>query len=199
MSNSSFLRSARQPATTTEPTRPCRFSSSISRMTARDSWRAASMKPQVLTTTTSAPSASGTRARPSWASLPSIRSESTVFFGQPRLTKAKVGFSDINTFAYPLRMMSSGSGAVVTLRGRGLQVRDRLDLPQGRRSPLVEHVRTLTDGRENDEGYQGDAHHLRVANLVSPATGHPDAEWAERFRLEVVQNFLWCHEVSARQ
>ena len=56
-----LLRSAKQPATTTATTRPRRFSSSISRMTPSDSWRAGSMKPQVLTTTTSAPSASGVR------------------------------------------------------------------------------------------------------------------------------------------
>src|SRR5215210_5727282 len=76
------------PATTTAPTFPAFLSSSISRMTASDSCRAGSMNPQVLTTTTSAPSASGVRAYPSWASLPSILSVSTVFFGQPRLTQA---------------------------------------------------------------------------------------------------------------
>ena len=76
------------PATTTLPTRPAAFSASISRMTPSDSCRAGSMNPHVFTTTTSAPSASGCRAYPSWASLPSIRSESTRFFGQPRLIKA---------------------------------------------------------------------------------------------------------------
>ena len=55
-------------------------------MTAMLSSRAGSMNPQVLTTTTSAPSASAWRAYPSWASLPSIRSLSTVFLGQPRDT-----------------------------------------------------------------------------------------------------------------
>ena len=46
------------------------------------------MNPQVLTTTTSAPSAPGWNVYPSWASLPSIRSLSTVFLGQPKLMKA---------------------------------------------------------------------------------------------------------------
>ena len=56
--------------------------------------RAGSIKPQVLTTT-SAPSASGVSAYPSWASLPSIRSESTVFFGQPREINANEPFAAV--------------------------------------------------------------------------------------------------------
>src|SRR6478752_4837777 len=59
-------------------------------MTPSDSCRADSMNPQVLTTTTSAPAASGTRAYPSWVSLPSMRSLSTVFLGQPSETNAYV-------------------------------------------------------------------------------------------------------------
>ena len=76
---------------------PARLRSSISRITPSDSCRAASMNPQVLMMTRSAAFESGTRAYPSWARSPSIRSESTRFFGQPRLTKEKV----------PLRSRSS--------------------------------------------------------------------------------------------
>src|SRR5688572_20447829 len=48
----------------------------------------ASRKPQVLMTIASASCASGVMARPFSASRPSMRSLSTRFFGQPRLTKA---------------------------------------------------------------------------------------------------------------
>ena len=48
------------------------------------------MNPQVLTITRSDCCASGTSAYPSWASSPSIRSESTRFLEQPRLTKLTV-------------------------------------------------------------------------------------------------------------
>src|SRR4051812_16044236 len=64
------------------------FSSSASRISLRDSSLDAPRKPQVLMTIASALAASGVMARPSSASRPSMRSESTRFFGQPRLTKA---------------------------------------------------------------------------------------------------------------
>ena len=54
-SRASFSRSARQPETITPRVSPCCFRSSISRIVAYDSSRARSMKPQVLTTTKSAP------------------------------------------------------------------------------------------------------------------------------------------------
>ena len=86
----SFCRSARQPATTTPLTVPARLRSSISSITPHDSCRAVSMNPQVLTMTRSASVPSGTSAKPSWARSPSIRSESTRFLEQPRLTKLTV-------------------------------------------------------------------------------------------------------------
>ena len=46
------------------------------------------MKPQVFTTIASARSWSETSSSPLWASVPSIFSLSTRFFGQPRLTNA---------------------------------------------------------------------------------------------------------------
>ena len=72
-------------------TSPDRLRSSISSITPIDSRRAASMNPQVLMITRSDGCESGTSTYPSWPSNPSIRSESTRFFEQPRLTKEIVG------------------------------------------------------------------------------------------------------------
>ena len=81
------------------PDRPRRASgSSISSITPHDSCRAASMNPQVLTITRSACCPSGTSAKPSCASSPSIRSESTRFLEQPRLTKLMVAVFGWNAF-----------------------------------------------------------------------------------------------------
>jgi YVTN family beta-propeller protein len=85
-------RCGKQPATITPLVLPARFRSSISRITALDSARELSMNPHVLTMTKSAPSGSETRAYPSSASVPNIRSLSTRFLAQPRLTKAYVPF-----------------------------------------------------------------------------------------------------------
>ena len=52
-----------------------------------DSCLARSMNAQVLTTSTSAPSASVVISWPACSASPSITSESTRFFGQPRETK----------------------------------------------------------------------------------------------------------------
>src|SRR5437868_13828853 len=57
-----LLPSARQPETITPRVRPLAFKASISSIAANDSVRARSMKPQVLTTTKSAPSGSNTRS-----------------------------------------------------------------------------------------------------------------------------------------
>src|SRR5712691_2926077 len=65
-------------------------------MTAFDSARELSMKPQVFTMTKSAPSASDTSEYPSSDSVPSIFSLSTRFFGQPRLTKAYVPLDKVS-------------------------------------------------------------------------------------------------------
>ena len=50
------------------------------------SWRASSMKAQVLTTTTSAFAGSSVATRPWATSVPAIFSESTWFFGQPSVS-----------------------------------------------------------------------------------------------------------------
>ena len=52
-----------------------------------DSWRASSMKAQVLTTTRSASSGSSVAAKPSATSGPTSLSESTWFLGHPRVTR----------------------------------------------------------------------------------------------------------------
>ena len=55
-----------------------------------DSCRASSMKAHVLTTTRSALSASATGVIPSARNVPTSLSESTWFFGQPRVSTKKV-------------------------------------------------------------------------------------------------------------
>ena len=71
---------------------PGRSRPSSSSITPHDSCRAASMNPQVLTMTRSDSCPSGTSTNPSCASNPSIRSESTRFLEQPRLTNETVPF-----------------------------------------------------------------------------------------------------------
>ena len=51
-----------------------------------DSWRAASMKAQVLTTTRSASSGEAAATKPSPVNVPTNLSESTWFFGQPKVS-----------------------------------------------------------------------------------------------------------------
>src|SRR4029453_561077 len=67
--------------------RPRSFSLARSRMVLTDSSRARSMKAHVLTTRHSAASGRGTISWPAPASMPSMSSESTWFFGQPRVVK----------------------------------------------------------------------------------------------------------------
>ena len=86
----SFCRSARQPATITPRVLPAFLRSSISLTAAYDSAREASMKAHVFTTTRSDPVGSPTSCQPSSRRRPSIRSVSTRFLGQPRLTTANV-------------------------------------------------------------------------------------------------------------
>src|SRR5688572_27053182 len=78
-----FRSSARQPATTSVLHAPVFLNSAISRMASTDSCLALSMKAQVLTTSTSAPSGSRVSSCPACWANPSITSESTRFFGQP--------------------------------------------------------------------------------------------------------------------
>src|SRR5574341_466782 len=67
--------------------RPVSLSFASSRIVATDSWRARSMKAHVLTTRHSASSGRGATWWPAAASMPSISSESTWFFGQPRVVR----------------------------------------------------------------------------------------------------------------
>ena len=55
-------------------------------MVSIDSWRAASMKAHVLTTTRSASPGSSDACSPSASSVPISLSESTWFFGQPSVS-----------------------------------------------------------------------------------------------------------------
>jgi hypothetical protein len=55
-------------------------------VTSMDSWRAASTNAHVLTTTSSASSAEDAGTRPSASSEAVTLSESTAFFGQPRVS-----------------------------------------------------------------------------------------------------------------
>ena len=81
---SSLYLSARQPVTTILRITPSFFNSTISSMFSMASFFASSIKPQVLTMTTSAPSTSFVISKPLSASLDSIISPSTWFLGQPR-------------------------------------------------------------------------------------------------------------------
>src|SRR5262249_48343981 len=63
------------------------FSFASSRIVSIDSSRARSMKAQVLTTRHSASSARSASGNPASVSMPSISSESTWFFGQPRVVR----------------------------------------------------------------------------------------------------------------
>src|SRR5437588_4720621 len=67
--------------------RPCSLSWASSRIVFTDSSRARSMKAHVLTMRHSASSARSARENPASVSIPSISSESTWFFGQPRVVR----------------------------------------------------------------------------------------------------------------
>ncbi len=90
--SSSPARSARQPVTTKRD--PGLRASSRARVASMDSVRASSTKAQVFTTTRSASPAEAAGTRPSSRSEPTTLSESTAFFGQPRVsTKKRAGAS----------------------------------------------------------------------------------------------------------
>ncbi len=82
--SSSPYRSAIQPVTTSRAPAP-RASASESTVSI-DSWRAASMNAQVLTTTRSASSGESAASRPSTVRIPTSLSESTWFFGHPNVS-----------------------------------------------------------------------------------------------------------------
>src|SRR6478735_7344291 len=73
-----------QPVTTSRASSP--FTSASDRTVSIDSWRASSMKAQVLTTTRSASAGSDAATRPSAARRPTSLSESTEFFGHPSVS-----------------------------------------------------------------------------------------------------------------
>src|SRR6185312_12387679 len=77
------------PVTTTRA--PVFRASVRARTVSIDSWRAASTKAQVLTTTSSASSARAAGSRPSARRLATTLSESTAFFGHPRVSTQKDG------------------------------------------------------------------------------------------------------------
>src|SRR5262249_1995985 len=84
----------RHPATITRLHWPASFMATASRISWSDSRLEASRNPHVLITIASARLESGVTTSPSSASSPSIRSLSTRFLGQPRLTKATVLMDD---------------------------------------------------------------------------------------------------------
>src|SRR4029077_16957835 len=133
----------RQPATTSFRARPAVLCFAISRMVLIDSCWALAMNEQVLTTITSASSASETSFAPACCSRPIITSLSTRFLGQPRLTKpTRVGAAgtavadsvafwsgtdrvfvgmqsiDFNTFAGLLRGCQGGPIAVLVYQNQ---------------------------------------------------------------------------------
>src|SRR5689334_10858409 len=69
-----------------------------------DSWRAASMKAHVLTTTTSASSGPAAGTSPSASIVPVSLSESTWFFGQPRVSTQTESGTD---FKLPVALTST--------------------------------------------------------------------------------------------
>src|SRR5690242_19719881 len=73
-----------QPVTINRRQAPAFLSSAISRIASTDSCLAESMNAHVLTTRTSASEASAVSSCPARSASPSITSESTRFFGQPR-------------------------------------------------------------------------------------------------------------------
>src|SRR6266542_355781 len=81
--------------------RPRSLTRASSRIVFTDSSRARSMKAQVLTTRQSAASARSVISWPAWASMPSMSSESTWFFGQPRVVKWTFMASSYDPTALP--------------------------------------------------------------------------------------------------
>src|SRR5262249_24218370 len=114
-----------QPVTTSRRHCPSVLSRAISRMVSMDSCLAESMNAQVLTTRTSADSASRVSSCPaSWA-RPSMTFESTRFLGQPRETRP-IFISDLKLQIADLRFRISHG--LRTLRIQAIQhagIRDR--------------------------------------------------------------------------
>ena len=79
------------PTAATAFTRPRSFSAQAFRIVSTDCSFAASMKPQVLTTTTSAFSTSLVTRAPAATSAAIMCSESTVFLSHPRVTRPRRG------------------------------------------------------------------------------------------------------------
>src|SRR5580704_2312520 len=79
-------------------------------------WR----NPQVLMTIASASAASAVIANPSWASRPSMRSLSTRFLGQPKLTKATERIGDLEALPLAAIIFNSNANCVVRQPYRNL-------------------------------------------------------------------------------
>src|SRR5690348_3115762 len=88
-----------QPVTTRRA--PARRLSLRASTVSIDSWRAASMNAQVLTTTTSASSGPVAGTSPSASIVPVSLSESTWFFGQPRVSTQKESGTKLQTTGRP--------------------------------------------------------------------------------------------------
>ena len=139
---------------------PCRFRSSISSITPHDSCRAASMNPQVFTMTRSASWPSGTSTYPSCASRPSIRSESTRFLEQPRLTKPIVPFA---SFGESFMRASFGDGPYREegqenrpAGGRGFSTRPEVEFEINAKVSSI--VRTSADRQAGQELHSSELH-----------------------------------------
>src|SRR5437762_9992940 len=111
-----------------------------------------------------------------------MRSESTRFLGQPRLTKAKVGL-----LMHPLLPAAS--------RGRYL-VGDRFNQQQGYGLPAIDHVGTVTHEGEQDDQIPPDPDCLGVSNIVGAPTVHENAEGAKRLRFHIAEDFSRRHLLS---
>ena len=129
---SSRKRSTRHPATTSRFALPPVLWRAISRIVSIDSCWALPIKEQVLTTMTSASSASGVSSAPACASMPIMTSLSTRFLGQPRLTKPTL----VGRAAAAAALIRAGGAAVTEvslvigtcLIGTGKCGRQALDL-----------------------------------------------------------------------
>src|SRR5579883_854033 len=113
-----------------------------------------------------------------------MRSESTRFLGQPRLTKAKVGlFMNV-----PDKRSHWPSLAVS--RNRGIEMRNGFNQQQRDRFPMIDHVRIVADEGKENEAISCDTDHLRMTNVKSPAAVHADTKRPEWLRLHIGEKVL---------
>ena len=132
-----------QPTATTAWVLPWSLRSLASSRASTESFLAASTKPQVLTTATSASAASSTSSQPSAAKRPASSSESTSLRAQPRVTRATVRRSGMGSrLLRPDRTPAARFRPIRLGRTPGRRLlQDRLSRPRGR--PCV-YVRRST-------------------------------------------------------